>query len=88
MVVGLINALLILRIVFYLLGGQAVGFASALYSFTYPLVAPFSGIFAAPQASGSYFDSPALTAIIVYSLIGWGLTKLVDVLTKPAAPQA
>jgi hypothetical protein len=85
-IVGLIDVLLAIRIVFGLLGAHAVGFASSVYSFTYPLAAPFAGIFPAPSSAGSYFDSAAILAIVVYSLIGWGLTALVDVLGKPAAP--
>ena len=88
LIAGLINALLLLRLIFLLLSGHAVGFAAALYSLTLPLVMPFAGIFAVSQNTTAYFDSAAVVAIIVYSLIAWGLTAVVNVVTKPAAPKS
>jgi len=83
-IVGIINTLLILRVIFLLLGARTVGFATALYSITHPFVAPFTGIFASPAASGAYFDSAAIVAIVVYTLVGWGLSALIDVLFRPS----
>lgn len=86
-IIGVINALLILRIVFLLLGARDVGFASMLYAITNPFVAMFQGIFAAPSIEGSYFDTAAVLAIIVLSLIGWGISALIDVANRPAPVQ-
>lgn len=87
-VVGIINALLILRLIFLLLGAKDVGFASLLYSVTDPLVNIFKGIFSAPQVQGSYFDTAALLAIVVVSLLGWGISALIDVMHRPAPTKA
>jgi uncharacterized protein YggT (Ycf19 family) len=86
-IVGIINALLILRIVFLMLDAKDVGFASILYSITSPFVSLFKGIFPAPEAGGSYFDTAAILAIVVLSLLGWGISALFDLLHKPAPSQ-
>jgi len=44
---------------------------------------PFHGIFGDSASNGSYFETAALVAIIVYALIGWGLIVLVRILTAP-----
>lgn len=83
-IVGIIDLLLALRILFHLFGARSVGFADMLYGVTNWLVTPFTGIFANPVIEGSYFDMAALTAIIVYALIGWMLSRLIDLVNRPA----
>ena len=83
-VIGILNALLILRILFLLLGASSVGFANLLYGITEPLVALFKGIFPAPQVQGAYFDTAALLAIVIFSLLGWGISSLLNVINRPA----
>ncbi len=83
-IVGIIDLLLVLRLVFYFLGARAVGFADLLYTITNPLVAPFRGIFPSPQVEGAYFDTASLAAIIVYLLLGWIVSRLIDLATRPA----
>jgi uncharacterized protein YggT (Ycf19 family) len=82
-IVGIIDLLLVLRLVFLLFGAQSVGFADLLYTITNPLIAPFRGIFPAPAVDGSYFDTASLVAIIVYVLIGWVIARLIDLATRP-----
>lgn len=86
-ILGIINVLLVLRIVFLLLGAKDVGFASLLYSVTQPFVSLFNGIFPTPAASGSYFDTAAVLAIVVISLLGWGISTLINVMSRPAPTQ-
>ncbi|HSI20821.1 MAG TPA: YggT family protein [Verrucomicrobiae bacterium] len=86
-VVGIINALLILRILFLLLGARDVGFASILYGITEPFVSLFQGIFSAPHVEGSYFDTAAILAIVIVSLLGWGISSLINVMHRPAPVQ-
>lgn len=86
-VVGVINAFLILRLAFLLLGAKNTGFASFLYSITDPFVNLFKGIFAAPKFDGSYFDTAAVLAIVIISLLGWGIAALIDVMHRPAPSQ-
>jgi uncharacterized protein YggT (Ycf19 family) len=83
-IVGIVNAILLLRMLFELFGAKNVGFASALYSLSAPFVAPFRGIFAAPTFNGSHFDTAALVAIVIYTLVAWGLASLIDVSGRPA----
>lgn len=85
-VAGVINALLALRIIFLALGARETGFTSFLYSLTAPLSAPFRGIFPAPIVEGAYFDTASLVAIIIYSLIAWGIQSLIDVTTTRHVP--
>lgn len=84
-IVGIIDLVLLLRLVFLLLGAKAVGFADFLYSISSPFVAPFRGIFPNPQVEGSYFDTASLAAIIVYILVGWIVSRLIDLVTRPAS---
>jgi len=83
-IVGIIDVLLVMRLVFLLLGAHNTGFASFLYSITSPFVNLFNGIFAAPKFDGAYFDTAALLAIAVISLLGWGISALIDVAQRPA----
>ncbi len=83
-IVGIVDLLLVLRLVFHLFGARSVGFADLLYSVTGILVAPFTGIFPNPLIEGSYFDTASLVAIIVYALLGWIVARLIDLATRPA----
>lgn len=86
-IIGIVNLLLLLRLALYLFGAKSVGFAEFIYSITNPLVAPFQGIFNSPQIEGSFFDVAALTAIIVYSIVGWIISRLIDLLARPDASE-
>lgn len=84
-IVGIIDLLVALRLVFHLFGARAVGFADLLYSITGFFVAPFRGIFSNPNIEGSYFEMASVVAIIVYVLIGWIISRLIDLATRPAS---
>jgi len=83
-IVGIIDLLVALRLVFHLSGARAVGFADLLYGITGFFVAPFRGIFSNPSIEGSYFEMASLVAIIVYALLGWIISRLIDLATRPA----
>lgn len=83
-IVGIIDVLLLLGLVFKLFGAKAVGFANFLYSITNFFAAPFRGIFPNPKVEGAYFDTSALVAIVVYVLVGWIISRLIDLSTRPA----
>ncbi len=75
-VVGLINVIIALRFVFLLLGAnQGASFTDLVYSLSAPFVAPFAGIFAEPSYGQSFFEVSSILAIIIYTLIGWGIAK-------------
>lgn len=83
-IVGVVDLLLLLRIFFHLFNARTVGFTDFLYGITSPFVAPFRGIFANPKIEGSYFDMSAFVAIIVYILLGWIISGLINLATRPA----
>lgn len=82
-VVGIIDLLIALRLVFHLFGARSAGFTDFLYAITSPFVAPFRGIFASPSVDGSYFDTASLVAIVIYALLGWIIARLIDLATRP-----
>jgi uncharacterized protein YggT (Ycf19 family) len=83
-IVGIIDLVLALRLLFHLFGARSSGFTDFLYSITGPFVAPFRGIFASPNVGGSYFDTAALIAIVIYILLGWVISGLINLITRPS----
>jgi uncharacterized protein YggT (Ycf19 family) len=77
-ITGFILALLAIRFVLSLLGAnQANGFAQFIYSVTYPLVAPFFGLFGYTFEYGvARFEIETVIAMLVYALVGYGISKL------------
>jgi len=86
-IVGIVDLFLLLRLLFNLFGARSVGFADFLYNLTDPLVAPFRGIFSNVPLEGSYFDMASLTAIVAYALLGWIVSRLIDLATRPTNSQ-
>lgn len=82
--VGLIVAFLALRIVLLLLAAnQGSGFVDFVYAVGGMFAAPFFGIFSYTPAYGqSVLEISSLVAIVIYVLVGWGITKLLT-LTRP-----
>lgn len=81
-VIGLINVVLAIRIFFLLFNAQSGGFTGFLYNVTAPFVMPFNGIFPAPGQGTTYFDTAALVAIIIYSLLAWGIVTLIRIISN------
>jgi uncharacterized protein YggT (Ycf19 family) len=80
-VLGIVEALLIIRVVLKALGANpAAGFSQLIYSVSAPLVLPFQGIFPTPATSRSVLELSALVAIVVYALIAWGIVRLIAIL--------
>jgi uncharacterized membrane protein YuzA (DUF378 family) len=88
LVVGLIEALIALRVVFKMIGVNADNaFASFLYSVSNVFVAPFASLTGAPAVSGMVFEFSSIIAMIIYALIGWAIVKIVYVaFYKPRGP--
>jgi hypothetical protein len=85
-VVGLIEVLLIFRIILKALGANPLsGFVNLIYALSDPLALPFTGIFGTTITKSSVFEWSIIVAGIVYLLIGYGLVKLMQ-LVKPANP--
>lgn len=77
-IVGFIVALLALRLILQLLGAnQGNAFVDFVYGISGIFAAPFFGMFSyTPSYGVSYFEVSTLVAILIYSLIGWGIAKL------------
>ncbi len=77
-VVGLIITLLAVRIVLQLLGAnQGNGFVDFIYGLSGVFAAPFFGMFSYQPTYGvSTLEIGTVVGILVYALIGWGVTKL------------
>jgi uncharacterized protein YggT (Ycf19 family) len=83
LVVGIIDTLLIVRLVLKLLAANpAAGFTNLIYGVTAPFVALFDGVFPNAQHQGSVLDLAALLAIIVYGLLAWGIVRGFEVLQR------
>ena len=86
-IVGVIVFLLILRMILALLGANPLNaFADLVYSLSNPFVAPFRGLLqvGAVELGVSRFEFETLIAVVVYTLIGWGIVKLINLGRKPA----
>jgi hypothetical protein len=84
-IVGLMAALIAIRFLLLLAGAnENAGFAQLIYGLTGWMVAPFAGLFGAityPGAAGTgVFEPGSLVAIVVYVLVGWGITKLAELM--------
>lgn len=85
-IVGVIVALVALRFVLLLLGANVnAGFGALILGITQPFVAPFLPLFGEQQARIEFSD---LIAIAVYLLVGWGISKLLEIVMAPRTPPA
>ena len=77
-ITGVIVSLLVLRMVFQLLGAnEGNGVVDFIYGLSGFFALPFFGMFAYEPTYGvSYFETSTLAAIVMYSLLGWGIAKL------------
>jgi len=85
-IAGVILVLLGFRFILALLGANpANSFANFIYSASHPFVAPFFSLFSYQQQYGiSRFEIYTLVAMLVYLVIAWGLTALVNLNRRPA----
>ncbi len=80
-IIGFIAVVIAIRIVLMLLGAnQGNAFVDFIYSLGGFFAAPFFGIFGySPAYGSSVFEISSLVAILVYVLIGWGITKALNI---------
>ena len=87
-VFGVIEVLIATRFVLLLLGANpSAGFVSFIYSLSARFMAPFNAVFKTQTAGGATVEWSALVALAVYALIGWGLVKLIYVITPRRSSQ-
>jgi hypothetical protein len=80
---GIVTALLMIRFVFKLLAASThASFVTFIYNLTQLFVAPFHGIFNTAANGNNVFEPESVVAIVIFSLIGWGLASLVRVVTR------
>ncbi|PIP74345.1 MAG: hypothetical protein COX78_03280 [Candidatus Levybacteria bacterium CG_4_10_14_0_2_um_filter_35_8] len=86
-ILGLVEVLLIFRIVLKALGANPfVGFTGLIYALTTPLAAPFSGILGVSVTGNSVIEWSTTVAAIVYLCVAWGLVYLLN-LIYPITPK-
>ena len=83
-VVGLIDILIAIRFLLKMFGANTTAaFVRFMYDLTWPLVAPFHGIFNTAQEGRSIFEPESLVAMAIYALIGWGIVSLIRLMSRP-----
>lgn len=77
-ITGVIIALLALRLILQLLGAnEGNAFVDFIYGLSGIFGEPFFGMFSYEPSYGvSYFELSTLVAILIYALIGWGVSRL------------
>lgn len=82
LIAGIISAILALRFVLALLGANPDNaFASFIYGLSRPFVAPFFGLFSydSTYTGVGRFELFTLVAIVVYLLLAWLVSKIINV---------
>ena len=81
LLLGVLEALLALRILLKLMAANpGNAFAAFLFSITDIVLLPFVGLTATPAAGGMVLELSTFIAMLVYSLVGWGVERLVWVI--------
>ena len=80
-VAGVIIILLALRVILLLLAAnQGNAFVDFIYAVGGVFAAPFYGIFNyTPHYGHFYFEISSVVAAVIYALVAWGLTELLDI---------
>lgn len=87
-VVGFIDTLIAIRFVLKMFGANLAPFVRFMYDLTWPLVAPFHGIFNTDQVGRSVFEWESLVALAIYALIGWGIVSLIRLILDRSSTAA
>lgn len=86
-ILGLIEVLLIFRIILKALGANpSVGFTGLIYTLTAPLAVPFNGILGVSITGSSLIEWSTVIAAIVYICVAWGIIYLLE-LVYPITPK-
>lgn len=88
LLLGILEALIALRVVFKLIGVNASNsFAALLYNITNIFVAPFASLTGTPQTNGMVLEISSIIAMVIYLLIAWALVQIVKLLFyRPRGP--
>jgi len=81
LVFGVIDGLLVIRLVLKLLGANAhAGFASFVYGVSDFFLVPFKNLLPTIGNEHSLLEMSLVVAILVYALLGWAIARLVEVI--------
>ncbi len=80
---GLVEAIIGLRVVFRAAAANDTGFVSFIYGLSGPLVAPFRGITADYVNRANVLEIGSLIAMLVYLIAAYLVVKLVRISTAP-----
>ncbi|MBM3210381.1 hypothetical protein FJZ39_03535 [Candidatus Saccharibacteria bacterium] len=84
-ITGVIVSLLLLRFIFLLLGAsEASAFVSFIYGLSAVFALPFEGMFGTPTYGQSTISISTLVGALIYTLIGWGIVKLLTLNSRHA----
>jgi len=88
---GALEILLVFRLVLKLMGANlSSGFVKFIYGLTGFFIVPFENIFRRGLSEGiettSVFEPSTVVAIIVYSVVAWGIVKLIRIISKEQQP--
>jgi hypothetical protein len=89
-ILGVFEAVLAVRFFLKLLAANPnAGFTHFIYTISYPLAAPFLGVFRASRiVSGSIFEWTTLLAMVVYWLVAIGIIRLFLMSKSVSTPEA
>lgn len=88
-VLGVLEALLIIRFLLKLLGANAgAGFTDFIYTLSGVFLSPFLSVFPIERIEGSVFEWPTILAMVVYWLVAWGIVKLFLIAKPVSTPEA
>jgi hypothetical protein len=77
LVFGIFNVLLLIRVLLKLMAANPdAPFTGFVYGFTNVLLIPFRGLLASWASGRSIFEPSVVIAILVYTLIAWGLAMI------------
>jgi hypothetical protein len=85
---GILEALIALRIVLKLIGANPESpIVALIYGLTFLFLFPFQGMVATPSAGSSVLELSSLFAMLIYALIAWAVERIVWVLFyRPRGP--
>ena len=86
-IIGLIEAVLALRLILQLLGASASSqFVAWVFQLTEGLIGPFAGAFPFLYLGGFTVDLNAILAMIAYAIFGWLLIRVFSFVFVPSGP--
>jgi uncharacterized protein YggT (Ycf19 family) len=80
LIFGLLEAVIVLRILFKFFGANPNNPIAVLVTKVTDLfLAPFAGLIASPTIGGMVFELSSFIALLIYAVIGWAIVKLITV---------